>query len=931
MPSAYYDASLNAGGRGFTLRLNVSQASQDVASNTSQVSWSLYLIKGTNSYSSGTKSWSVNIGGVTAGGSRAGYDFRNYSTLLLGSGTATIGHAADGQANIYSSGSFDDSNFPTFGSGSTGGYLTLDTIPRATQPTVSPSAGDTASTFTIGHSPATSTFVHDIAYSLDGGTSYVDIQTGIVGTDLSTGWTPAHALLPNSSSVTAIIRAITRNSVGGTIIGTKTVNLPLTVPATIKPVISSVSWEDSQVIGPDMPTLMGGAGRFVQRWSKLKPTVTASGAGGSTVASSAVTQSGQVTPSGVAFGLPVTISGAVPYSAVATDSRARDSDAYVNTVAVTAYNFPSLPTPVVTRTSDAGGATPSPTGTYLAITPLASVSSLVFGGIEKNLLEWQVRTRPAGGVWTTKQAWTAATVSGNTWTTKYVAGGGYLASAEYEVEVSIRDLFGKNGFSPTSTVVALTVPIPSEEVFMDWDGANGIGIGKYRTNGMLDVAGQIFQNNGEPVIDQGDAATNSEIATGTAVDRFVSPATLTHSNTLRSNALIGTVASDWTFGKPNVTLAVGGAVVSAFLPPNDQDIQPGSTVVLERLPGDIWYITAAVSSGPTFLRSLPLTAGPFWTPVYDAPENDKSVQFGNPTITKSSTGWVIACGIFKITTNRTYSATEVITNLPVGMRPMKQLAFFSRFYNGTGGETGATIKVATNGDVTFATAQAMSGGAYISFGNVQFNTATTTPMTLAAGWSSWGGEYGVPGYWKDPYGVVYLDGGISGSAVGTAWTPPAGYEPEPAITNYHFSTVNSGAGLSYVGVGATNRLHVQITASAHLSAVVYPVNGHTLNWQTFGNIYNSWTNYGSGHPLAQWAVRPDGLVQLRGLLYGGVIGSHARLVPEGSRWQRRIIRQTVSGAASGALYLYGDVGSIIPTQGSNAWVSLDGILIAPNH
>lgn len=532
--------TLPSKGRGYQLHLDLAQVSQNVALNQTTVSWVLYITKGTGSgaFTSYSCSWSSS----GSSGSIGGFNFSGYSSLTLGSGTFTVTHAADGTGTANTSGSFSESDpDPELGNGTVYASLALTTIPRATQPTVSPTSGNTAATYTIGHTPAASTFYHDVAYSLDNGATYTNIQTNIVGTDVSTDWTPAHSLIPNAGSLTAILRVITRETSGGTIIGTKTVSLPLTVPSSVKPTISSVTWDDAQVSAPDMPTLMGGSGRFVQGWSKLKPTVTSAGAGGSTVTSVAVTQNGQVTPSGTAFGLPVAVSGSVPYSAIATDSRVRTSDVYANTVDVTAYNFPNLPTPTVTRTSDAGGTTPSPTGTYLAITPAASVSTLIFGAAEKNLLEWRVRIKQAGGAYSTVQDWTASTVSGNTWTTKYVAAGPYLSSNEYVVEVSIRDLFGKNGYSTSSTVVTKEVTVPSELVFMDWDGNSGIGLGGYRRYGLLDVHGDIYADNvyqgGYRVADLSllatttvkglvELSTDAETATGTATNLATTPASV---------------------------------------------------------------------------------------------------------------------------------------------------------------------------------------------------------------------------------------------------------------------------------------------------------------------------------------------------------------------------------------------------------------------
>jgi len=487
------------------LVLQVDVVSQDIATNQTTLNW---YVRGEERITNASpynlnpgRSGSAGVNGEVWSTSTSTYDFRGtFATNYWASGTTVVTHDPDGSKIISVSASYN-SNDSILGTASVSSTLALPTIPRATDPSVSPTSGNTGSTYTITHAPASSSFYHDVAYSVDGGYSYVDIQTNIVGTDTSTDWTPAHTLLPNSTSPvggSAIIRLITRASSGGTIIGTEYVNLPLTVPSSVKPTVSSVSWSDSQVSSPDIPTLMGGSDRYVQRWSKLTPTVTAAGSGGSTISTIQVTLNGQTTSSGAPFANAVALSGAVPFSVVATDSRGRVNNAYSNTVAVTAYNFPNLPVPTITRTSDAGGTTPSPTGTYLRVTPNSSVSSLNFGG-EKNLMEYQIRTRLTGGSWTTVVAWTNTGVVGTTWTADRVLSG-YLSSAEYEVEVSIRDLFGKNGYDTGNTVKTVTVNVASEAVFMDWDGALGIGIGKYRSQGMLDVQGTIYQNNGKRVM-----------------------------------------------------------------------------------------------------------------------------------------------------------------------------------------------------------------------------------------------------------------------------------------------------------------------------------------------------------------------------------------------------------------------------------------------
>lgn len=533
------------------LVLQVDLVSQNITTNQSTLNWYLRgeerIVNASPFNLNGVSSGSAKVGNLVGGTDNVvfnsgglSYDFRaTFATYNWASGTTTVTHAADGTATIKVEASFNSGD-SILGTASFATSMVLTTIPRATTPTVSPSSGETAQTYTIGHAPASSGFYHDVAYGFAGTSgSFTDIQTNIVGTDTSTDWTPAHSLITDAVSKTATIRLITRDSSGGTIIGTKYVDLPLAVPSTVVPTVSATSFVDSQTASPDIPTLMGGAGRFVQGWSKLLPTVTASGAFGSTITDTDVTINAQTVNSGTAFPSAIALSGAVPFSTVATDTRGRTSDAFTGTVSVTAYNFPSLPTPTVQRTSDAAGNTPSPTGTYLAITPLAAVSDLTFSSVQKNLLEYQIRWRLKGaGSWTTAFAWGSSGVTGYTWTSKSMISGA-LSTSEYEVEVSIRDVFGKNGYDTANTVKTLVVPVASESVFMDWNEDVGLGIGRYHTGSgaFVQVAGSVdatdIQANGVTILSPTETrpgivelATQAETSAGTDDIRYVSPAKL---------------------------------------------------------------------------------------------------------------------------------------------------------------------------------------------------------------------------------------------------------------------------------------------------------------------------------------------------------------------------------------------------------------------
>lgn len=645
-----------SGGARYRLNLAVNVTSQSVVNNTSTLSWSLVIEKDRSQ--AGYYAWTSTKTVTIDGSNRYGPTSNNMpnapwpgtATWTLASGSYTVDHETDGTKTAMAVSASDarTASGPAPGTMSVSGTMDLPTIPRATTATVSPTSGQTGSTFTIGHNPASSNFYHDVAYSLNGGSSYTNIQTNIPGTDTSTDWTPAHTLLPNSTSVTAIVRVITRATSGGTIIGTSTRNLPLTVPTSVRPTISNVTWTDAQTSDPDIPDFTGGAGRFIQRWSRLIPTVTSAGAGGSTVTGTTVTQGGQNTTSGTAFAQAVSLSGNVPFSAVATDSRGRTSVSYADTVSVTAYNYPSLPVPSVTRTEDAGGTTPSPTGTYLAITPLASVSSLVFDSEQKNTLEWRIRTRPLGGSYTTVQDWTDDSVSGTTWTATQIIGG-YAADTAYEVEVSIRDWFGTEGYRTAQTIVTRAVNVPSENVFMVWDGDDGVGIGRYRQNGMLDVQGAIYQNDGKAVLDEDysppDAttsvkgivplATNAQTQAGALDDRAVTPAsfraglqalpTIRLTNTTDASATstghafqIGPTSGANLIADGNEIMARNNGVVAGLnLNPDGGAVSIGAASSTVNLPGRLnsthlpWAMAAGQADLPASYTTVTLPSGRF--------------------------------------------------------------------------------------------------------------------------------------------------------------------------------------------------------------------------------------------------------------------------------------------------------------------------------
>jgi hypothetical protein len=88
---------------------------------------------------------------------------------------------------------------------------------------------------------------------------------------------------------------------------------------------------------------------------------------------------------------------------------------------------------------------------------------------------------------------------------------------------------------------------------------------------------------------------------------------------------------------------------------------------------------------------------------------------------------------------------------------------------------------------TFSSAQTFSGGIV---------TEAVQSPTLLNGWVNFGGGYTTAGYWKDPQGMVWIQGLIkSGAIPGTAFVLPVGYRPAArhifeAITNASFGRID---------------------------------------------------------------------------------------------------------------------------------------------
>lgn len=431
-------------GRSITLSWTLS--SQSIEKNTSTIAWTL---KGSGS--SGGGSWVMSgafkavINGNTVYSSDTRIQLKK--DQVIASGSTTIAHNADGtksfslscQAGVY-----------TYAvSVTASGTHTLNTIPRASS--VSATNVNMGSATKIAISRASSSFTHTLTYKFGSSTGTIVSKT----TSTSVSWTPAISLanqIPKAVSGSCTITCDTYS--GSTKVGSKTCTLTLTVPATVKPTITSLGV--TRVDGT-VPTDWG---IYVQSKSKATLTINgATGSYGSTISSYSISGGGfSSTESSFTTGF-LTTSGTITFTAKVTDSRGRVSDAKTVSISVVAYAAPSFTDYLSQRAISDG--TANDDGTYIR-----SIISYLYSTCEnKNTV-----TRATYYKKSSASTWTNANKSFSSGTDFVFGGGAISTESSYDVKYTITDAF---------TTVTIYDTVSTAAVLMDFKaGGKGIAIGK---------------------------------------------------------------------------------------------------------------------------------------------------------------------------------------------------------------------------------------------------------------------------------------------------------------------------------------------------------------------------------------------------------------------------------------------------------------------
>ncbi|MFR4155788.1 MAG: DUF859 family phage minor structural protein [Coprococcus sp.] len=419
----------------YHLYMTITQNKRNASTNQSNVTVKMYAQSDSSSYGAYNLDTSGNTVKMTVNGKQVvnksmAMDFRNKATVQLASWTGAISHGSDGSKKLDCSGSFSISGSSYLSGGSISCSIQLESIPRATKPTLSASSVALGSAVTINISPAVSAWTHNIYYRIGTG-DWVRFATDVKS---NYSWTVPLTIASSYPTATKGTITIGLNTYNGStqIGGTQTVNLDITIPASVAPSISAITVSEAA----------SGLSNFgyVQTKSKLKIVASASGSYSSSIRSY-VYDIGSQSYSGLentyTMGEVVRDSGTVAVTVTVTDSRGRTASKTVS-ITVLAYSPPQITHFECSRCGDANGSA-NANGQYLKVTFGYSVSPLNNKNKASYLLKYSVYD---DGKWGGLTSGTQYTYSGT-----YISATAILNTAStYQIGLVVTDSFGTASF-----------------------------------------------------------------------------------------------------------------------------------------------------------------------------------------------------------------------------------------------------------------------------------------------------------------------------------------------------------------------------------------------------------------------------------------------------------------------------------------------------
>ncbi|AXF53681.1 baseplate protein [Streptococcus phage 140] len=465
--------------RGYRIRLWVDQVGQDIQNNTSQVRLRLALLNTTTTFAQYQCSAYVEFNGQRLNWSGSPSVLSWYQTVELIDQTITVRHADDGsgvfsvRAHFNGSGGWSPVNLDIGNQ-----QITLTTIPRGSSVRVSD--GFIGNQVDISIDKKVGSATHTLRYS------WYNKQGKIadnVGTSYK--WTIPEDFandIPNSTSGRGTIYVDTY--INGNFIQTQSTTFTASVITNnMKPSLTGFTLTDAN---PVSQRVIPESTHFVSIISLVKVTFNGAQAkSGATIAgyyaeivgaNNSVTENGGVLREvSVNKDTEMTLRGRV------LDSRGIWSDWVETKLMFLFYFSPALRFEVKRSDKKLD---------ILTIKRFAKIAPLTVNGVQKNTMKLTFTTRKfgsdtevldngqAGGSWSQVSEFNASDAN---------LGNRYPADTSYIVTGKLEDEF---------TSASFQVTVPTDEVIMTYD-RQGVGIGKYRERGALDVAGDIYANNSQ--------------------------------------------------------------------------------------------------------------------------------------------------------------------------------------------------------------------------------------------------------------------------------------------------------------------------------------------------------------------------------------------------------------------------------------------------
>ena len=359
-----------------TAILDVSAGNQSIADNYTTINYSYRAVRnnygfvGTTRDNVGTLQVLINGSVVKSVAVGLTYDSDGGNTECSGSGSVNVGHNADGtkscsyQVKIVGGSDPRGANYRWNSSASSAPSMTLNTIPRATQPSMSASSVTMGNEITINTPRASSSFTHTLCHRVNGG----DWQGRVTDVGTSYKWTVPVSMassVPNGTSILVEILCSTYN--GSTHLGDKTTSFTAYVPSSVVP---SMGTPTATMVDNGVPSDWG---VYVKGYSKVTIAMTSvSGSYGSTIKSYSITGPNLSSKSSSATSGVLGSAGTNTYTCTITDSRGRTASKTVS-ISVVDYSKPSISVSASRCNSDG---TVSSSGTYVSFTAYSTYASV---------------------------------------------------------------------------------------------------------------------------------------------------------------------------------------------------------------------------------------------------------------------------------------------------------------------------------------------------------------------------------------------------------------------------------------------------------------------------------------------------------------------------------------------------------------------------